>query len=111
MENALMSYCDAHNILYISQWRPDWLGAQRCDLYLPEYNAVIECQGLQHFKPVKIWGGSTGFKKRLEADKRKLQLCTEHNVPVFYYTDTQYDMFLNYRVYHTFGELFDVIKC
>lgn len=111
MEKALMSYCDAHNILYISQWRPDWLGAQRCDLYLPEYNAVIECQGLQHFKPVKIWGGSTGFKKRLEADKRKLQLCTEHNVPVFYYTDTQYDMFLNYSVYHTFGELFDVIKC
>jgi len=45
------------------------------DFYIPEYNIGIECQGLQHYKPVEVFGGEEQFLKRLELDKKKKELC------------------------------------
>lgn len=33
--------------------------------------ALIECDGIQHFKEVKHWGGRKGFLKRQEHDRKK----------------------------------------
>ena len=33
-----------------------WLGKQKLDFYLPSKKLVIECQGLQHFKPSNFGG-------------------------------------------------------
>ena len=53
------------------------------DFYLNDYKVAIECQGEQHY--------NAGWKFTEEQvniiqkrDKLKLQLCTEHNVPIFY---------------------------
>ena len=29
----------------------------KCDLYLPQYNSIIEFNGRQHYEPVTPWGG------------------------------------------------------
>ena len=34
------------------RYRPKWLGNQEIDLFLPDYNIGIECQGIQHFEPI-----------------------------------------------------------
>ena len=59
------------------------------DFYLPEYNTCIEFQGLQHYKPVKRFGGESGFKLLVERDKIKSSFCMENNIVlcIIKYTD------------------------
>jgi hypothetical protein len=59
------------------------------DFYLPKYNLAIECQGKQHFKVIKSWGGEDGLKVRQDRDKIKADLCQKNNVNIEYisYTD------------------------
>lgn len=45
---------------------------------LPSY--VWERQGIQHYKPVKHWGGEQKLKEQQEHDARKLKLCRENGV-------------------------------
>ncbi len=39
------------------QYRPDWLGRQSIDLYIPSIRTAIEYQGIQHYHPVAFFGG------------------------------------------------------
>ena len=54
------------------------------DFYIPSYNIAIECQGLQHYYPVKQWGGDSGLLIIKERDRIKRKLCTEHNIKIYY---------------------------
>lgn len=73
------------------QKRFDWLGRQSLDFYLPDYNAAIECQGEQHFKPVEHFGGVDRLKDTIERDKKKKILCEEHDIKIMYFSNTQYN--------------------
>lgn len=77
-------FLDEYNIKYERQKRFDWLGRQSLDFYLPDFNIAIECQGEQHFKPIKHFGGEERFKKVIERDNKKLKLCNENNIDIFY---------------------------
>ena len=55
------------------------------DFYLPEYNIAIECQGIQHFKPIEYFGGEKSFKEQKNRDTIKKELCEKHNIKVFYF--------------------------
>lgn len=46
-------------------------------LYLNDEKIVIEMDGAQHFEPIRIFGGTEGFNKTQEQDKRKNYLCNE----------------------------------
>ncbi len=59
----------------IIHYYPDWLSPQHLDVYVPEINCAFEYQGLQHFKEIEYFGGSEGFIRRQELDKRKKELC------------------------------------
>lgn len=72
------------SIDHIQQKKFDWLGLQSLDFYLPEYNIAIECQGMQHFKPLEIFGGENGFINRKILDEKKLELCEQHSLPLYY---------------------------
>lgn len=39
--------------------------------FFPNKNIGIEYQGIQHQRPVDIFGGEEGFKYRQELDKKK----------------------------------------
>jgi very-short-patch-repair endonuclease/Zn finger protein HypA/HybF involved in hydrogenase expression len=41
------------------------------DFYLPEKKIFIEFDGIQHFEPVKLWGGEKGLKKVQKSDSEK----------------------------------------
>ena len=62
------------------QYRPDWLGRQSLDLYIPELRTAIEYQGIQHFLPVSFFGGEDALAQRKELDRQKKELCAAHNV-------------------------------
>lgn len=63
-----------------------WLGRQSLDFYLPDYNIAIECQGIQHFEPVKQYGGNKRLKQQMESDKRKFELCCKNGIKILYFT-------------------------
>ena len=101
------------NIEYISQKEFKFLkngkGKLKLDFYLPKYNIAIECQGKQHFEPIKHFNGEEGFKKRLNRDIRKKQLCEEHSVKLYYFSHENFDEFLGEKVYHDIDELIEKI--
>ena len=55
------------------------------DFYIPEYNACIEYDGEQHFRPVRFNGKDNDlalkqFKKTRKHDEIKNQYCQNHNI-------------------------------
>lgn len=50
------------------------------DFYLPNIDIAIEYDGIQHFKPVKIFGGEKEFQKNKIRDKIKNEYCIKNNI-------------------------------
>jgi len=67
--------------------RPDWIGRQHLDVYIPEKGIAFEYQGVQHKKPIEYFGGKEGLEKRKELDVQKENLCKENNVTLIYIYD------------------------
>ena len=51
------------------------------DFYCHDINLCIEFNGIQHYKPVKHFGGDTAFKIRKNRDKIKMEYCLRDNTP------------------------------
>ncbi len=62
------------------QYRPEFLGRQSLDMYIPSLNTGIEFQGIQHQIPVDFFGGLEALEHRRELDEVKRKLCEENNV-------------------------------
>ena len=62
------------------QYRPDWLGRQSLDLYIPSLRPAIEYQGVQHYLPVEFFGGEEALTQRQDLDRVKKELCTANSV-------------------------------
>lgn len=67
-------------IKVIHHGRPQWLGRQHFDIWIPELNVAIEYQGKQHDQPVEFFGGEEAFKENQKRDARKKKKCEENNV-------------------------------
>lgn len=90
LEAEIEIFLKENNIEFIPQANKstfDWLGNLSLDFYLPKYNIAIECQGGQHFQPIEYFGGYEEFKIIQERDRRKFELCKEHNIPIIYYSN------------------------
>ncbi len=62
------------------QYRPEWLGKQSLDLYIPSLKTAIEYQGIQHYFPVGFFGGEEALAQRQELDLQKRKRCEENHV-------------------------------
>jgi hypothetical protein len=73
----------------IRYYRPDILENLELDVFIPSVKIGLEYQGVQHFKPVKHWGGQTTLKQVRERDKKKKDLANKHGIRLiyFYYTE------------------------
>ena len=68
----------------------DWLKYKnplKLDFYLPDYNIAIECQGQQHYKPIKYFGGEEKLSIIKERDKIKKELCEKNGIKIVYYSN------------------------
>lgn len=68
----------------IHHGRPDWLGRQHFDIYIPELNIAIEYQGQQHYRPIDYFGGQEAFEQNQIRDKLKADKCKENNCTLIY---------------------------
>lgn len=82
-EEYIKSYLELNGIKYISQHGFDtcrYKNRLSFDFYLPDHNTCIEFDGIQHFKPVKDFGGKKGFEIGLVRDSCKNKWCDENSV-------------------------------
>ena len=92
LERLVKKMLDDHDVEFISQYK-DGLDGLRADFYIPKYNVAIECQGMQHFEPVKFHPSVTDeevveiFKKQVERDDKKNKLLNEQGIRLLYFTN------------------------
>jgi hypothetical protein len=54
-------------------------------LYTIKKKIGIEYQGIQHFKPVKYFGGIEKYNYTVDKDKEKFDKCKANGVKLFYF--------------------------
>jgi len=94
LERELASILNEQNIVYERQKRFKWLGMQSLDFYIPKLNMAVECQGVQHFKPVDFGGkgekyANKDFEKNKERDGKKLNKCLSNNIEMIWVVDNE----------------------
>ena len=93
LEKEIRMLLNENKIKHIQRKKFEWLkkdGYLHYDFFLPDYNVAIECQGLQHFKPIKYFGGAAKFEKQKEYDLFKKEKAIEHNIKLLYYAKEKY---------------------
>lgn len=105
---------------FIEEKKFDWLKYKSfmyLDFYLTEYNTAIECQGIQHFAPIKVFGGDEAFELNQKRDFTKYTLCKDNKIELLYFMrDTDIDKFTmlnedNKRMYseNTFSNIDELL--
>lgn len=90
LERDIRAWLSQNQIDYIQQHTFEWLkykSAMYFDFYLPKHNIVLECQGMQHFKPIKYFGGKEKYFETVEKDLLKKELCEQHGIKLLYYSN------------------------
>ena len=70
----------------VCQYKEKWLDGQTLDIFIPKYNIAVEYQGIQHFKPIKYFGGKKKYEYTVMMDRRKFDKCKNNKVKLFYFT-------------------------
>lgn len=103
-EEYIKLYLDNKKINNIREYKfDDCIGIKRklpFDFYLPDYNMCIEFQGIQHYKPVEIFGGLKKFKEQQINDNIKRKYCKNNNI---------YLLEISYKDIESISEILDKV--
>ena len=89
LEKQIMDMLDKNKIHYEWNYKPDWVKPKSIDFYLSDYNIAIECQGEQHYRPIKFYGGIVKYSRQIRNDNFKKNKCDEKNIKLIYYTNVK----------------------
>ncbi len=87
LENTISVMLEKKGIPYVREKNFTWLGRMRLDFYLPKHRIAIECQGVQHYRPVARFGGTKGYEITKRRDAEKRMRLAQHKIKLFYYDD------------------------
>ena len=85
-ENLVENYLKHYNINYITQYKiktPKEIrssGYSYVDFYIPDYNLIIEFNGIQHYKPVERFGGQIVFESQQKRDQYIREYCNSNGI-------------------------------
>lgn len=79
-EEKVRQFLINNKIEYTREYKLTAGTTYRYDFYLPKLNILIEYDGVQHFKPVSIFGGLANFIKIKERDREKNRLAELHGM-------------------------------
>ena len=82
------------------------------DIYIPSKKIAIEYQGIQHFKPIGIFGGNEAFEKQIKNDEIKINKCKENGIKLLHFTYNSNDCknWNKYKVYTNINDLITEIN-
>ena len=85
-ERFVYSILNQANITFVPQMEFTWLHNRFYDVYLPDYNAIIEIHGMQHYKPIKLNKNQTPeetYKNTVESDKLKYDTAISNGLDYY----------------------------
>ena len=85
-ERFIFSILKQANVNFIPQMEFEWLPIRYYDTYLPDYNAIIEIHGEQHYKPTNLNKNQTPeetYKNTVEADKLKYDTAISNGLDYY----------------------------
>ena len=100
LEKNVREELTKNSIHFEEYYKFDWLINEKTkypyklDFYLPEYNIAIECQGEQHFKAIKFFGGEKSLHYNIKRDIDKKKLCISHDIKLLYFLNEKYNKYL-----------------
>lgn len=127
LESDLSDFLKNNNIKFKQEMQFKWLGLQKLDFYLPDYNVAIECQGIQHFIPSSFSNNkdkefmNNNLKEIIENDVKKYNRCLdnlqllylipENNFKKEYFKDDKYcGIYTKDNVFFNKEKLFEKIR-
>lgn len=93
-ETKIASVLDSLQISFIQQFVFEGCKDKiplRFDFYLPDYNACIEYDGIQHYKPIEYFGGEEHYNNIKRKEDIKNKFCAENNILLVRIPYTDYD--------------------
>ena len=89
LERTISIFLEENGIKYFKEKTFPWLRKNKnsplfLDFYLPDYNVAIECQGVQHFMPIK--NNVDKFEKIKFNDRFKKEKCEENGIKLLYFS-------------------------
>jgi hypothetical protein len=69
----------------IHHYRPPELDGLELDIFIKDLNIGVEYQGIQHYKPVKHWGGQKALEENKKRDRKKASLCKKNDIKLIYF--------------------------
>ena len=103
-EKEIRKKLDLLKIKYITQKRFDGCKYKYklpFDFYLQDYNCCIEFDGIQHFKPIKKWGGTESLEITKIKDEIKTTYCFNNNIKLL---RIRYDEIIEQKLNEFLGE-------
>lgn len=93
-----MEYCEKNNIKYEREYSFDWQShkAYRYDYFIPDYNLIIEYNGIQHYVETNFLHFT--LEENKEHDRIKMEEALKNN---FYY------LIIPYTRYNDITEILD----
>ena len=82
-EDKIRDFLESNSIPFIPQYKFEECKNKRplpFDFYLPDYNICIEFDGIQHYSPIKIFGGAKHFTYIKYKDEIKNNFCTKNKI-------------------------------
>jgi hypothetical protein len=93
LEELVNSILEKMNLSFSNYSKFEWLGKQNLDVYIQCLNLGIESQGIQHFIPIKHFGGEKKFKLTQKRDKTKLHLSEKNGIDIIYFVTPEMTQF------------------
>lgn len=106
-ERIIAEYLTKNNLDFVKQYtnkdcRNDKTKILRFDFYVESLNLLIEYDGEQHFRPVKFWGGESGFEKVKLRDKIKNEWANKNGYTLIRF---KFDCFCEAILDHAIKEI------
>ena len=83
-EMLICNFLKAENMSFDVEWKMKTNSKQlfRFDIFISPHKLMIECDGEQHFRPIKHFGGTKKFNQRKINDNIKNDFCKSQNIPL-----------------------------
>lgn len=88
-EKKIINFFEKNGIPFITEKSFEWSEKKRYDFYLPDYNLLIEYNGIQHYKDIEFYGQHL-LKEIQENDKWKKEQALFNN---FSFLEISYEDF------------------
>ena len=94
-ELKIKTILEENHINYVEQYNiPDLSLFMKFDFAIfnnEQLIGLIEYNGEQHYNPIEKWGGESKLIEQQLRDKRKMDYCNEHNIPLLVIPYWDYD--------------------